>query len=249
MDIQCLCANIYAEIAKICVLLHLEKKTEVSARIGLSYKEFFFVDEDNYKILNMKYKQSNKIIGYHYTNSKAYKSMQTKGIDGYITFGFDDFTGLIPSRRFIRLGRGNGLPDKAHEGIIEGLLEPEPKSWLENPEFPMFWRYLMHDICREKEVLLLSFELNPKDEAYVVERAHVERELYRKSRGFGKPTEKTMKGAFRKYWESRVPAFDYAGGYSAPQFAIWTGIEFDRLKVEWTKSSDEVWKEVLDKGL
>lgn len=194
----------------------------------------------------MKAELTDKIVGYHYTNSKAYKSMQTKGKDGYITFDFDDFAGLIPSRRFIRLGEGNGLPEEAHNGVIEGLLEPEPKSWLENPEFPNFWRYFMHDICRDEEIVLLSFELKPQDKAYVVDRTHVERELYRESKGQGESTKETRNEAFKKYWESRVSVFEYNKSYSAPQLAIWSGIEFDRLKVEWRKPSDEVWKRILE---
>lgn len=194
----------------------------------------------------MEAELTDKVIGYHYTNSRDYKSMQTNGIEGYITSNFDDFSGLIPSRRFIKLGDGKGLPNEAHDGVIEGLLEPEPRSWLENSEFPNFWRYLMHDICREKEIVLLSFEIKPEDKAYVVERAHVERELYRESKGLEKPTRKTLNDAFKKYWESKVPVFEYDGSYSAPQLAIWSGIEFDRLKVEWTKPHDEVWKRVLE---
>lgn len=194
----------------------------------------------------MEAELTDRVVGYHYTNSKAYSSIQTKGKDGYATFGFDDFAGLIPSKRFIRFGDGNGLPDGAHDGVIEGLLEPEPRSWLENPEFPHFWNYLMHDICRDNEVILLSFELNRDDKAYVVERAHVERELYRESKGQGKSTRETANEAFKKYWESRVPVFDYDGNYSTPQLAIWSGIPFDRLKVEWVKPTDNVWKRVLD---
>jgi hypothetical protein len=194
----------------------------------------------------MKADITDKLVGYHYTNSRAYQSIQTKGKDGYSTFYFDDFAGLMPSKRFIQLGDGNGLPNEAHGGVIEGLLEPEPKSWLENPEFPHFWNYLMHDICRDKEVILLSFDLKPDDKAYVVERAHVERELYRESKGQGKSTRETRNEAFKKYWESRVPVFDYDGSYSAPQLTLWSGIEFGRLKVEWVTPTDEVWKRVLD---
>lgn len=188
-------------------------------------------------------KTETKVVGYHYTNPKNYKSMQTKGIDGWITSNFDDFVGLIPGRRFIRLSIGKGLPDEAYDNVIEGLLEPEPKSWIENPEFPHFWNCLMHDICKEKQVMLLSFDIDPKDKAYVVERAHVERELYRDPE---KSTEKTRNKAYRKYWESRVPVFDYKGNYAAPQLAIWSGIEFERLRVEWIKSTDEVWQRVID---
>jgi len=194
----------------------------------------------------MTIETKNKIIGYHYTNSEAYRSMRTKGIDGYITFGFDDFAGLIPHKRFINLSNENGLPDEAHNGVVEGLLEPEPKSWTENPEFPGLWRYLMHDICRQTEIVFLSFELKSTDLAYIVDRAHVERVLYRKSENEKAPTKKRMNKAFKKYWESRVSAFEYDKNYSAPQLAIWSGIEFDRLNVEWIKPSREVWQRVLD---
>jgi len=196
----------------------------------------------------MKSKITDKILGYHYTNPKAYHSMQTNGIDGVITLNFDNFAGLIPRKRFIKLGYGNGLPDEAHDGIIEGLLEPEPKSWLKNPEFPNFFGRLMGNICRKEKVILLSFELKPKDRAYVVERAHVERRLYKESKCQGKSTKETRNESFKKYWESRVPVFEYDGSYSAPQLAIWSGIEFDRLKVEWIKSSSKVWTRVLRNG-
>ncbi|MBU0667110.1 MAG: hypothetical protein ABIC91_03310 [Nanoarchaeota archaeon] len=187
-----------------------------------------------------------KIVGYHYSNPKAYQSMQTTGIDGHISFDFEKFAGLIPRKRFIRLGYGHFLPDESHEGVIEGLLEPEPNSWLENSEFSYLWNSLMHDICREKEVLLLSFQLKPKDKAYIVERAHVERELYKESKGFGISTKQSMNDAFKKYWESRVPVFEYKQNYNLSQLTIWSGIEFNRLNVEWIKPTDEVWTRVLD---
>ena len=56
------------------------------------------------------YDPTNAIV-FHYTNTKAYRSIQTKGLDGYYTRGFDDFTGLIPNRRFINFRNGAGLPD------------------------------------------------------------------------------------------------------------------------------------------
>lgn len=188
---------------------------------------------------------TDKIVGYHYTNQKNYKSIQTEGIDNFITPGFDNFKGLIPRKRFIRYGEGNKLPREAYRGIVEGLFEPEPQSWIKNPKFPQLWNCLMGDICREREVILLSFELKKDDKAYVVERAHVERELYREFKGQKKSTTRTKNKALKKYWDSRVPVFEYDGSYSVPQLAIWSGIEFDRLKVEWVKSSDEVLDRVI----
>jgi len=176
---------------------------------------------------------TDKVIGYHYTNPRAYRSME----DGNIY----DKKDLIGIRRFVGLGATN-FPDEAYDGVIEGVLEPEPSSWLDNPEFPGLWKWLMHDICREDKVMLLSFELNPSDSAYIVERAHVERELYRYSQGKGPSTKKTKNIAFKKYWESRIPVFDYDGGFSVPQLTIWSPIEFSRLNVEWVKGHDEVWE-------
>jgi hypothetical protein len=196
-------------------------------------------------LIFIKMEEPNKIIGYHYTNPKAYQSMDTNGVDRNFRTPFNDFRGLIPSKMFVHPNL-KGFPNEAYNKVIEGLFEPEPKSWLENPEFPFLWKLLMHDICREEETILLSFELEPKDKAYVVERAHVERELYKEAKGQGKPTRESKNKAFKQYWESRVPVFEYDGSYSAPQLAIWSPIEFERLNVEWVKPTDEVWQRVLD---
>ena len=168
-----------------------------------------------------------EIIGYHYTNPDAYNSMRTGR-----TYGK---TGLIQVKRFIRLGAADELPNEAHDGVIEGLLEPVPKSWTDNPEFPDLWSYLVHDVCKHDNVILLSFKLKPQDKAYVVERAHMERVLYYKDKTGINPSQEQYDNGYRLYWESRIPVFDYAGNYSVPQLAIWSGIEFDRLKVEWIK--------------
>jgi len=182
---------------------------------------------------------NDKIIGYHYTNPRAYSSME----DGY-SYGKK---GLIPVRRLMNLGRGSyNLPEEAHDGIIEALLEPEPESWLHNPEFPGLWWYLMHDLRKESELVLLSFEIKPKDDAYVVERAHMENELYREGKNRGKSTRRTMNLACKKYWESRIPVFEYEDNYKLPQLAIWSTIEFDRLNVEWIKPKNEVWNGIDD---
>jgi len=177
---------------------------------------------------------SDKLIGYHYTNEQAYLSMH----DGS-SYGKN---GLIPIKRFVRYSCGKNLPKRAHDGVIEALLGPEPKSWIENPEFPNLWGYLMHDICKKEKVILLSFEILPTDKAFVVDRAHVERFLYHESKTNSKPTKSVEIEAFRNYWKSRIPAFNYEGGYDVSQLAIWSKIGTDRLKVEWMRSSREVWE-------
>ena len=188
-------------------------------------------------------KNNGKVIGHHYTSSRAYRSMETKGINGWKTAY--DVAGLIPRRRFIDPSRANGLPGKAHERVIEGLLEPEPECWTSNPEFPNLWYSLFHSICQEPEIMLLKFEILPFDEAYVINRAHVERELYKESE---KSTKESLNKAYRKYFESRIPVHEYDHEYDVPQLAIWSPIEFDRLDVVWKKSRDEVWNRILAKG-
>jgi hypothetical protein len=179
---------------------------------------------------------TDRIIGYHYTNPEAYRLMENGDM-------YD--RGLCPIRRFIK--ESNNLPDEAFKGTIQGLLEPEPESWLNNPEFPALWLYLMHDICLENNVMLLSFQILPTDKAYIVERAHIERELYREMREGRTSTNKEKERAYLKYWKSRVPVFEYKGNYSVPQLTIWSKIEFDRLNIEWIKQTEKVWKKVLDK--
>jgi hypothetical protein len=168
---------------------------------------------------------SDRIRGYHYTNDEGFSNMRT----GWMYRE----KGLTPIRRFAHLGIGGGLPSEAHDGVIEALLEPEPASWKNNVEFPTLWSYLMGDVCRRKNTLLLSFELTPQDKAFVVDRAHIERQLYRLAKGQGEPTKEDRDKAYRAYWESRVPVFDYKGGYSVPQLTIWSPIAFERLHVEW----------------
>lgn len=169
-----------------------------------------------------------ELRGYHYTNPGTFASMQT-GRDYGVT-------GLLPLKRFVHHEDGNGLPEEAYDAVVEALLEPDPPSWRESQEFLTLWKYLMHDISLQSsgEVTLLSFPLEPRDRAYIVERAHVERVLGQDRPGHD-PTREAMDDAYRRYWESRVSVFDYNGGYSLPQLTLWSPIEVDRLSVEWTK--------------
>ena len=186
-----------------------------------------------------------KIRAYHYTNLAALRSMERGGVSGYFAGDFDKFRGLIPRRRFLRFGRGSDLPQDAQEAVVEGLLSPKPLSWTKNAKFPGLWNYLFHDLCREEDLVLISFELEPKDKAYVVERAHIEMELYREAKREGKSTTQTMNLAAEKYFNSRIPVYEYRGDYCLPQLAIWSPIEFERLNLEWALPSRNVWKEVL----
>lgn len=181
-----------------------------------------------------------KIKVYHYTNPKAYKSMK----DGS-TYGKK---GLLSIRRFVKFGQARNLPEEAYEGTVRGILKPEPKSWTENPKYPNLWRYLIGDLLSKDESMLLSFDVLKSDKAYMVERAHVENELYKESKGKGKSTRETLHEAYKKYWESRIPIFEYDEDFSVPEINIWNTISFDRLKVEWIKPHNEVWQRIKNNG-
>ncbi len=71
----------------------------------------------------------------------------------------------------------------------------------------------------------------PNDQAFVVERAYIERELCRESKGKGRSSRDTMNRAAWKYWRSGVP---YQDNYRLPQFAIWGEIDFKKDRVEET---------------
>jgi hypothetical protein len=180
---------------------------------------------------------SDKIIGYHYLNNINYNQMKNGR-----TYRR---TGLLPIKRLVPFGHED-LPSEAHAGAVYGLLEPEPKSWTENPEFPYLWRALMCKISYELKVILLSFELNPSDNAYIVERAHMERVLYQESKGRREPPKEEMDEAFRKYFESRVPVFSYEGDFFVPELVVFSPIDLHRLKIEWEKPSEAIWKQIED---
>lgn len=188
-----------------------------------------------------------KIKAYHYTNLRALRSMKRGGISGCFCYEkrLNKFKGIIPQKRFIRLDEGKELPSEAYEGIIEALLSPKPLSWTRNSKFPFLGQYLFHDLCREEDLALISFDLEKKDEAYVVERACVENFLYSEAKSLKKPTIEEKNSALRRYWESRTPVYEYRGDFCLPQLAIWSPIEFERLNIEWTLPSRTVWNNVL----
>jgi len=181
--------------------------------------------------------ESQTITGHHYTTNGPFLSMKSGRDYGR--------TGLLPVGRFIKdCYTQPDLPEEAYDFVIQGLLEPEPESWTNNPEFPNLWAYLMndiglHDACDQGR-LSLSFTVLPTDKAYVVERAHVERAFYSPQAS----NRKVMREAWGNYWESRVPVFDYQGGFSLPQLDIWSPIDMDRVHLEKVEQWDGIWADI-----
>lgn len=149
-----------------------------------------------------------KLIAYHYTNSQKLHSMKTGSGYGQ--------KGLLPIRRFFA---SNG-----EIASIEALLEPEPTSWTQNKKYPHLFANLMK--CIRGEVVLVSFEVFPEDDAYVLERAYHEDQMYKEIFEGRKPARYELESANWKCQTSMIPALEYDGSYDLPQFAIFSPIEF-----------------------
>jgi len=177
-----------------------------------------------------------KMKMYHYTNPEAYREMKKESPGRE---GLSPLTCMLIPRY-----EGPDWPMSSSIRSIKGLLEPEPESWKENKEFPFLWVRLMNSFfINSDELMLLSCEILPKDDAYITDRANIERELYREGRE-GTTTNERLAAAFEKYWGERVPALEYQGGFELPQFEVLTPIEFERLNVEWVSKTK--WREIYD---
>lgn len=181
------------------------------------------------------------VRGYHYTCGAAYKSICTPGRDDWNHEKYKDFAGLIPAKAFIAPQMWGDLPKAARAPVFEGLLEPEPISWTHHPKYIDVWMDLMSDICRDDHLVLLSFEMNPNDKAYVVDFAHLSREKYRHMYEPGTFSFENLREGARKFWESAIHVCDYEGGYEQPQLAVFSGIPIERIDLEWITSKDNFW--------
>lgn len=178
---------------------------------------------------------------YHYTNSSAYKSMKNRE--------FLDGNGLRPRKRFTPFDEYDDLPEEAYYPASFFFLDPEPDSWLDNQEFPNIWEKLTKHICvrcmesKDNEIVLLSFDVKPEDEAYVIDRALIESAIRRNENRILSGEEE--RDAIEAYINSKVPLSEYEGSYSLPEASLFNNVEPHRLNLEWTKSLASFYKEVF----
>ena len=175
------------------------------------------------------------LFGYHYTTPGAHAFMMRDWIP-------ENKRGLIPQSQFISEARFN--EDKmAGRETIDALLEPKPSNWAQNPLFPHLFDELMHhlyyghinisDNKMDNVISLIRFPILETNEAYIVERAHMENFFY----GFTTDENK----ANREYLASRIPALEYAGGFILPQFKIHSRLEPERLELLWEMPMHDFW--------
>lgn len=116
---------------------------------------------------------------------------------------------------------------------VFALLSPLPSSWTDNPYFKKAWKYLFSDIGK----VMLEIDINPQtDNAYVVDRAHIEGFLDEDNKTVPEQFQhKTRREAERNYMLSRVHLGDYlrvdSFNYSLPEVIIPQHVPLDKISV------------------
>ncbi len=164
---------------------------------------------------------------YHYTTRKAYELILTGAF-------FRNKPGLRPLSSFIQESIAPKLPRKAYRNVTYAFLEKRPDQWVKGDGFPYLWRGVMSNLSKLPDekglVTLLSLDLEKHDKAFVVDRS-LAFNPYRN----GNPTTRQLENAFHDYWNSRVPLFEYQGGYYLPEVVIFSRVNLKKINEIWTR--------------
>ena len=175
---------------------------------------------------------------YHYTRLENWIDIQN---------------GSWKSKKIPGLGASKRL-GKVHEEAFDttavwAFLDPIPKQWIENSDFPDAWEYLH----RELGLLLLEIDVSDMDDVVVVDFAHKEGFYNKEVQDIEKPIpEKFIYGnqleAEKAYLASRIPLDDYMDkekdlNYSLPEVLIQKHVPTDRISISPVQPLlDERWK-------
>lgn len=138
--------------------------------------------------------------------------------------------GLLPLHRFIHISESIDakLPADSFNGAIEGLLDPEPTSWIDH-KVPM-WRDIVNDFTSDAlsyntDNLLLKVDLiECVDDAFVFDREILGIDDYLNNRA-------DRVGSLQKYWNSKQSVFDYDDSFGLPLVAVFNDIDPSRLEI------------------
>lgn len=162
---------------------------------------------------------------YHYTSLNAARDIfenETRG-------------GLRPIRRFIYMGHGNALPDKAHSGAVFGMLKERPREFTET-----FWGSNISSLFNEviekakahlEPTILLKARITSDDDVCVADwGVHFDPDFHgTDERVTPRHITDRVKDA---YWRSVVPLSEYEeGSYRVPEVICFNVIPADRLEV------------------
>lgn len=131
---------------------------------------------------------------FHYTKLEHYQDI-VRG-----SYKSKNKPGLGSSHRM-----GHKYMEAWETSAVFALLEPSPANWMQNPYFKDIFNYL------DLGPLLLEIETDPKkDNAFVVDRGHVEGFLYEDKTGIPKKyLHPSLSTAERAYMQSKIPLRDY----------------------------------------
>ncbi len=182
---------------------------------------------------------------YHYTNDRCLKRIMEGTTDAFIPdprtgrmVTGKDAAGLWPIRRLLPLDESGGVPEEMSDAWTFALLDRMPRTHADNPEFPGLWslllRYFTISCHRDdaKETVLLEFDARPDDEAFVIDKAPLERLLYCLDGRRPGPEHRGQRSrAYQAVWATKTPLFRYDGGFSVPEVIIKNPIASERLSV------------------
>lgn len=172
---------------------------------------------------------------YHYTNERSLKSIFARHSDGV------NDNGLQPDRRFIRIGDARGLPDKAHDVAIWGMLSPRPEEYTDTywHEYGSFFSdCLEHARQHLKPTFMLRAAVTPEDDIYVADwGVHLRDDYF----GYRDTDEAVLHETKTAYWNSLIPLQDYKEGtHTLPEVICFSHVPVERLAVQAVIPSSEM---------
>lgn len=168
---------------------------------------------------------------YHYTSLDHWPGIK------HGSWKSRDIPGLGPN---LRVCKNYFEDEKARDGAVFGLLEPEPDSWKRNTDFPVAWHALMRNAGR----LLLAYETTDEliDNSYLIDWSRMERLLGGHKDDLGKQPDREIAqddrcAAEKSYWASRIPLAEYIdnpdilAGIALPEVITMCHIPFEQIEI------------------
>lgn len=157
---------------------------------------------------------------------------------------FDDWREITSSRGEtqnpgLQASRRIGQEDESalKTRALFALLNPLPEEWINNKYFEEIWGKLR----RKVGILLLEIDVDfEKDEAFVLDRGHMEGFLYESKASIPeKYLHPSRKAAERAYMESRVPVREYLTRKKELEYAIPEVIFLQNIPLRQVRVSNE----------
>ena len=156
---------------------------------------------------------------------------------------------FLPRRRFVPASCASGLPDKAIEPVIFGLLDPLDKNWCSaqyHQGEPIF-ETIVGDISGEK-ITLLEINVKKSDEVYIADHAPHLRDDYNGNKSENREVVQQVKTA---YWNSLIPLADYVSRdiqYALPEVICFSKLPVENLRAVKTLDKENLINDIRMRG-